>query len=89
VARERGACDVVAVGEGKALWEAIGELRRTRRELVRQLASEVRDGPAPLVCSFCGDGAPAVVVIPGPEASICDRCVGLCQEILDASREPA
>ncbi len=77
------------MSEGKALWEAIGELRRTRRELVRQLASVVRDTTVDVACSFCGDRPPAVVVIPGPDASICDRCVGLCQEILEASLDPA
>lgn len=74
------------MSESKALWEAIGELRRTRRELVGQLATVVRD-PSDASCSFCGDGPPAVVVIPGPDAAICDRCVGLCQEILEAARE--
>lgn len=73
------------VSEGKALWEAIGELRRTRHELVQQLATVARD-PSGVACSFCGDSPPAVVVIPGPDAAICDRCVGLCQEILEASR---
>lgn len=86
MARPARACDARSVSEGKALWEAVGELRRARRELVSQLATVVRD-PAGLSCSFCGDGPPAVVVIPGPDAAICDRCVGLCQEILDAARD--
>jgi hypothetical protein len=73
--------------EDKSLWEAIGELRRTRRDLVRQLAGVVRDPGAGVVCSFCGDGPPDVAVIPGPAASICDRCVGLCAEILEIARE--
>lgn len=80
-------CDLFPVSEGKALWEAIGELRRTRRELVQQLATAVRDTSVDVTCSFCGDAPPAVVVIPGPDAAICDRCVGLCREILDASRD--
>ncbi len=75
------------MSESKALWGAIGELRRTRRELVQQLATVVDDGAVDLRCSFCGESPPAVRIIPGPEAAICDRCVGLCQETLEASRE--
>lgn len=89
MARTRIACELGSVSEGKALWEAIGELRRTRRELVSQLATVIGDPSAGVVCSFCGDGPPAVVVIPGPDAAICDRCVGLCQEILETARETA
>lgn len=88
MARGAPACDARSVSEGKALWEAVGELRRTRRDLVSQLATVVRE-PTGVTCSFCGDGPPAVVVIPGPDAAICDRCVGLCQEILDAARDGA
>lgn len=73
------------MSEGKALWEAIGELRRTRRELVAQLSTVVRDASIGVACSFCGDAPPAVVVIPGPDAAICDRCVGLCRELLETS----
>lgn len=73
------------MSEGKALWEAIGELRRTRRELVAQLATVVRDASADVACSFCGDRPPSVVIIPGPEAAICDRCVGLCRELLETA----
>ncbi len=87
VALAARSCDLFPVSEGKALWEAIGELRRTRRELVQQLATAVRDTSVDVTCSFCGDAPPAVVVIPGPDAAICDRCVGLCREILDASRD--
>lgn len=72
------------MSEGKALWEAIGELRRTRRELVQQLATVV-DEAVGVSCSFCGESPPAVRIIQGPEAAICDRCVGLCQEILETS----
>ncbi len=86
MARLPGACDLGSGREGKALWEAVGELRRTRRELVSQLATVVRD-PSDIACSFCGERPPEVVVIPGPDAAICDRCVGLCQEILDATRD--
>lgn len=89
MARGHRSCDLQHVSESKALWEAIGELRRTRRDLVRQLATVVRDTSVDLACSFCGDGPPAVVVIPGPDAAICDRCVGLCREILEASLDPA
>ena len=70
--------------EQKGLWAAIGELRRTRRDLVRQLTETVRDG-ADVPCSFCGEAPPQVVVIRGPSANICDRCVGLCREILDVA----
>lgn len=87
MARSPGACELGRVSEGKALWEAVGELRRARRDLVSQLATVVRDPDAGVACSFCGDRPPGVVVIPGPEAAICDRCVGLCQEILDAVRD--
>jgi hypothetical protein len=77
------------VDEGKALWGAIGELRRTRRELVTQLARAAQGGSSILPCSFCGEGAPNVTVIPGPDdVAICDRCVGLCSEILELARHP-
>lgn len=82
------ACDLVPVSDGKDLWSAIGELRRARRDLVGQLAGVVRDASLELECSFCGERAPAVAVIPGPDAAICDRCVGLCVEILELARDP-
>jgi hypothetical protein len=75
------------VNDGKELWAAIGELRRTRRDLVSQLAQVVREASSDVMCSFCGERPPAVAIIPGPNASICDRCVGLCQEIFDVSLE--
>ncbi|MBZ0115503.1 MAG: hypothetical protein IT378_18120 [Sandaracinaceae bacterium] len=72
--------------EDRKLWEALGELRRTRRDLVSQLAGVVREA-SDVECSFCGERPPAVLIIPGPKVAICDRCVGLCQEILELARE--
>jgi hypothetical protein len=75
------------VSDGKDLWSAIGELRRARRVLVSQLADVVREPAGKVECSFCGERSPDVAVIPGPDAAICDRCVGLCVEILELARE--
>ena len=68
------------MSEGHDLWGAIGELHRTREELIGQLADVITEGD--VTCSFCGQGPPVVVVLQGPEAAICDRCVALCREIL-------
>ena len=72
------------MSEGQNLWGAIGELHRTRGDLIRQLADVLHDG-ADSACSFCGQAPPEVTVIRGAEASICDRCVDLCREILALS----
>lgn len=68
------------MSEGHELWGAIGELHRTRRELIGQLANVIRDGD--VSCSFCAHSPPDVTVLQGPAAAICDRCLELCQEIL-------
>lgn len=40
-------------------------------------------------CSFCGKGQSAVKkIIAGPGVQICDECVDLCNDILDAESEP-
>lgn len=42
-----------------------------------------REGPF-LHCSFCGkDQSSIEYLIAGPEAYICDECVGLCVEIIN------
>jgi hypothetical protein len=42
------------------------------------------DAPHGLLCSFCGKSARQVKrLIAGPDAYICDECVGLCDEILE------
>ena len=64
-----------------ALWEAIGNLHRARHELIEQLTPVVREG-GDHACSFCHSEPPDVAVLVGPSASICDRCVELCREIL-------
>ncbi len=39
-------------------------------------------------CSFCGRGAgQAEKLFSGPDASICDRCISVCKEILDQDLE--
>jgi hypothetical protein len=76
------------VDGAKDLWGAIGELRRTRRELVSQLAIVAKEAVPGAECSFCGESPPSVMIVPGPEASICDRCVSLCAEILEIARSP-
>ena len=69
----------------KSLWEAVGELRRARRELVGQLSEVRREGPEP-ECSFCGATPEDEPVLIGPDkANICARCVELCNEILELS----
>ena len=72
--------------ESKALWEAVGELRRTRRELVKQLSEVVRES-SEHQCSFCGAEPPDETIVVGPEANICGRCVDVCREILELGRE--
>ena len=69
------------MSEDHALWEAIGNLHRTRRDLIEQLA-EVVKGDGGHSCSFCHSEPPDVAVLVGPGASICDRCVELCREVL-------
>lgn len=67
----------------KSLWEAVGELRRTRRELVSQLSEVRRHGTEP-ACSFCGATPEDEPVLIGPgDANICARCVELAGEILE------
>ena len=68
------------MSQDRDLWGAVGELHRTREELIAQLADVLVEGD--VTCSFCGHGPPAVRVLAGPEARICDRCVALCREIL-------
>ncbi len=45
---------------------------------------------ADLTCSFCGkSGEQAEVLIAGPGAHICDKCVDLCNEIIAEYRARA
>ena len=68
------------MSEDHALWEAIGNLNRTRHELIEQLS--VSDVGETVACSFCHSKPPEVRVIVGPGVAICDRCVELCHEVL-------
>ncbi len=68
------------MSEDHDLGGAVGELHRTRKELIAQLADVITDGD--VACGFCGHGPPEVTVLVGPAANICDRCVELCREIL-------
>lgn len=68
------------MSEDHALWEAIGNLHRTRRDLIQQLANVVR-GEGGIACSFCHAKPPDVAVLEGTDAAICDRCVELCREV--------
>ena len=57
---------------------------RERYERMKLKPAQVKD----LVCSFCGKHRDEVAqMIAGPEASvaICDECVRLCCEIVDAA----
>ena len=67
--------------EDHSLWEAIGNLHRTRRDLIGHLA-QVANQEGASSCSFCQGQPPDVVVLLGPGVTICDRCVALCSEIL-------
>lgn len=41
-------------------------------------------------CSFCGKGETEVkVLVAGPNVYICDECVSICQELVDAALKPA
>lgn len=43
-----------------------------------------------LRCSFCGRAKDRVVkLIAGPGVYICDKCVGLCDEIIEKEPAPA
>jgi len=68
------------MSEDHALWEAIGNLHRTRRELLEQLS--LTDAAQSTACSFCHGEPPDVRVVHGPGVAICDRCVELCREAL-------
>jgi len=68
------------MSEDHSLWEAIGNLHRTRRDLIRQLADVVR-AEGEEACSFCHSQPPDVAVLVGPDVAICDRCVELCREV--------
>ena len=68
------------MSEEHSLWEAIGNLHRTRRDLIQQLATVVR-GEGERACSFCHSEPPEVAVLVGPDVAICDRCVELCREV--------
>ena len=70
------------MSEDHALWEAIGNLHRTRRHLIEQLSPIVR-GDGGHACSFCHAEPPDVVVLLGPGVAICDRCVELCRAVLE------
>lgn len=73
------------MSEDHALWEVIGNLHRTRSELIAQLAADdLEDGP--WTCSFCLSAPPDVKLLRGPNVAICDRCVELCREVF-ARRE--
>ncbi|MCA9609332.1 MAG: hypothetical protein KC619_27210 [Myxococcales bacterium] len=74
------------MSEDHALWEAIGNLHRTRRDLIQQLADVVRT-EGEHACSFCQSEPPDVAVLVGPGVCICDRCVEICREILALSAQ--
>lgn len=56
------------------------------------MTKETKDTTQPPTCSFCGRGEENVEkLISGPDAYICDRCIKLCNSILDKkapSQEP-
>lgn len=74
--------------EDHALWEAIGNLHRTRRDLILSLVDVVRT-EGEHACSFCHAEPPDVAVLVGPGVSICDRCVEICREVLELSAQAA
>ena len=44
-----------------------------------------KDAPHTVFCSFCGKSQHEVVkMIAGPDVSICDACVSLCDDVLDS-----
>ena len=51
--------------------------------------ARIGDGGDLLKCSFCGKSQKQVKkLIAGPGVYICDRCVALCQGILDEQLPP-
>lgn len=41
-----------------------------------------------LICSFCGiEQSQCKKIVQGPGVNICDQCVELCQEIIDAQED--
>lgn len=42
-----------------------------------------------MACSFCGKTETGVkILVAGPDVCICDDCVMLCQELIDAALKP-
>jgi hypothetical protein len=68
-------------------------LRRPEPELIRLGRPTIVPLPDPqkaeLRCSFCSEPQDRVAkLVAGPGVYICDRCIALCQEILDESLPP-
>jgi ATP-dependent Clp protease ATP-binding subunit ClpC len=80
------------------------DLGRVREQALQLTSREALEGPPPekpdirpasttrqslLHCSFCNESQDKVAkLIAGPGVYICDRCVALCQEILDEIPPP-
>ena len=77
----------LAGGQRTSLFEAEESDRPARLKPEIQPASSAR--AALLHCSFCNEPQDRVAkLIAGPGVYICDRCVALCQEILDEQLPP-
>lgn len=98
---ESEAIDVNTMGGQEALIDSLmGEVRRLRRDVdgLRGALRRLESGPVPpesqtfqslLRCTFCSEPHDRVAkLVAGPGVYICDRCIGLCQEILDEELPP-
>jgi ATP-dependent Clp protease ATP-binding subunit ClpX len=57
------------------------------RNLAQRILERRRDPSEGRRCSFCGrDESRVGRLIAGPDVHICDRCVELCNEILEEER---
>jgi hypothetical protein len=91
-----------ASGQGLLVESLMGEVRRLRVEVDRLRGALDRPQPQKpeiqpasstytslLHCSFCNEPQDQVAkLIAGPGVYICDRCITLCQEILDEQIPP-
>ncbi len=57
------------------------------RNLAQRILERRRDPSDQLRCSFCGRSESRVErLVAGPGVYICDKCVGLCNEIIEEWR---
>jgi ATP-dependent Clp protease ATP-binding subunit ClpX len=60
----------------------------TKNLMTKNLMTNKSEGDNRLKCSFCGRYQDQVKkLIAGPSVYICDRCVDICKEVLEAEQQ--